>query len=56
MEKPNYLLDLNLISEVLELACFAPYTANIDRTSGAITVSIDSFVPEYDCPRWNNAF
>lgn len=29
----------------LGTSLFAPYTANIDRTSGALTVSIDSFVP-----------
>jgi hypothetical protein len=29
----------------LGTSLFAPYTANIDRTSGAISVSIDSFVP-----------
>ncbi|MBC5837572.1 hypothetical protein [Flavobacterium muglaense] len=29
----------------LGTSLFAPYTANIDRASGALTVSIDSFVP-----------
>lgn len=29
----------------LGTSLFAPYTANIDRSSGALTVSIDSFVP-----------